>query len=356
MTSDDTTLRILVGVLGLVTGSFLNVLALRSLEGSSILWPASHCPNCKHNLSPLDNIPVLSYLFLNGKCRYCKVPISWQYPTVELATAIMFVVFFSIFGATWYCFGLIVFACVLLTVTITDIREKLIPHDITYPAMLLGILFSTVVRNDSLGAMAGIGASYILFDFIAHYGLKFYNAFYAPDEVEDESAIEDPDLDDALQLPRKAASSDLEEFEVMGGGDAVLSAVISAWLGWQRLIVAVLVGFMVGTIIGLVLLIREMHRAKILHECIKPAATATVLGFVVLALPMVFLGLFTGITLDQLPWLTMGILGAAGGCLLGVVSVGTRVSKPFPFGPALAIGGIVAIFWDPIGTLLKGGA
>jgi hypothetical protein len=106
----------------------------------------------------------------------------------------------------------------------------------------------------------------------------------------------------------------------------------------------------------MILLIREMHRAKILHECYKPAAIATGLGFCILALPMIFLSFFTGIPLDQFPWLTLGILGGAGGCLLGVVSVGTKVSKPFPFGPALAIGGIVAIFWDPIGTLIKGGA
>jgi leader peptidase (prepilin peptidase) / N-methyltransferase len=356
MTSDSTFLRILVAVLGLVIGSFLNVLALRSLEGVSIIWPPSRCPNCNHQLGMLDNIPVLSYLMLNGKCRYCKAPISWQYPAVELACALMFLLFFIQFGMTWECLGMIVFGCVLLTVTITDIREKLIPHDITYPAMLIGIVFSTVVRNDALGAMAGIGASYILFDFIAHYGLKFYNAYYRQDEVVPETDPEDPDLDEALLLPKKAPLSELEEFEVMGGGDAVLAAVISAWLGWQRLIVAVLVGFMVGTIFGMILLIREMHRAKILHECYKPAAIATGLGFCILALPMIFLSFFTGIPLDQFPWLTLGILGGAGGCLLGVVSVGTKVSKPFPFGPALAIGGIVAIFWDPIGTLIKGGA
>jgi leader peptidase (prepilin peptidase) / N-methyltransferase len=356
MTSDNTFLRILVTLLGLVIGSFLNVLALRSLEGVSIIWPPSRCPNCNHPLGVLDNIPVVSYLMLNGKCRYCKAPISWQYPAVELASALMFLLFFIHFGITWECLGMIVFGCVLLTVTVTDIREKLIPHDITYPALLMGIIFSTVVRNDPLGAMAGIGASYLLFDFMAHYGQIFHEAYFRKAKDEFVSDSGDYVVDKALWLPVSKDFQEMDPFEVMGGADTILAAVISAWLGWERLITAVMVAFMVGTLVGLALLLREMHRANIFHEMYKPAVIGTVLGFCIMSLPMIFLSLFAGVTLAQVPWLSMGILGAASGCMLGVVLVGTKVSKPFPFGPALAIGGIVAIFWDPIGALIKGGA
>jgi prepilin signal peptidase PulO-like enzyme (type II secretory pathway) len=78
-------------VLGFTVGSFLNVLALRSLSEESLLWPPSKCPRCQHPLSPLDNIPLLSYLLLRGKCRYCQGEISWQYPAVEAFTGLTFV-------------------------------------------------------------------------------------------------------------------------------------------------------------------------------------------------------------------------------------------------------------------------
>ena len=230
-------------ILGNCVGSFLNVLALRSLKEQSVIWPPSYCPNCQHRLSPLDNVPVISWLLLRGKCRYSSAPIHWQYPVVEVVTGIIFAsiafeflvlqinvpsnftekiwsavpmwrdrtaqpdillwlgaVFqghapdlfayiqnahaltapaviplpdFQKYGLALHCF---IFASVLIAVTVTDFKEKLIPHEITYPAMIVGILLSTVVRGDFFGTMTGIGASYIIFDFMAFYGLKIYLA------------------------------------------------------------------------------------------------------------------------------------------------------------------------------------
>jgi len=393
-------LDVVAFILGLCVGSFLNVLALRSLAEESLLWPPSKCPRCQHKLGPFDNIPVISYSFLGGKCRYCRAPIHWQYPVVEIFTAVTFVAIerafidfeHSVFNtsfwnrtlqgfpfepvytqATWtpethwlFIGGALFLASTLIAVTITDFREKLIPHEITYPAILVGIAFSAFVRRDALGAMAGIGASYILFDFIAFYGLKVYLAMH--------SGTEEPTRERRLRrrlTPRRRRrlnrslrwrldlatierkKIDEEQMEVMGGGDAVLSAVMAAFLGWQLLVVALLIGFCVGTIMGLALLIKEMYKANLLHKCLRScllwmAGCATVFGLI-------------GLLLDKAAgqdFLTISgplvVLGIIGGGLLGVVSVGTKVSKPYPFGPALAAGGFISIFLLPNWLYLYG--
>ncbi len=342
-------LDLMAAVVGLVVGSFLNVLSLRTLSGESILWPPSHCQHCRKSLLLWDNIPIVSYLLLKGRCRYCQALISWQYPAVEAATAVSFFVLVELFGATWQAAGMAVFVSTLIAVTVTDLREKLIPHDITYPSLLVGIGFSSFVRNDLLGAMAGIGVSYILFDFLAHYGLKLYLRYHLPQVA----AADDNDNASTSSLQPDVVE-EVEEIEVMGGGDAVLSAVIAAYLGWQRLLAALLVGFLIGTIAGVVLLIVEMRKAGILGQVVRPALAGVILGFSALGLTTLVLSAACG--LPFLPWLQFGLLGAAGGGLIGVVSIGTRVSKPFPFGPALAAGGVTAIFWNPLGCLLGSGA
>ena len=460
-------------LLGICVGSFLNVLALRSLKEQSIIWPSSYCPLCEHALSPLDNIPVLSYFMLGGKCRYCKAPISWQYPFVEFCTGLVFVAIAfaflvlqtnvagdyataisnadpyslngspSLFG--WLgavlngeapdllkyvqkaheashgalnaisvmpmpdfqkyglAFGSFFFASVLIAVTITDFREKLIPHEITYPAMIIGIVFSTVVRGDFFGTMTGVGASYIIFDFMAFYGLKLYLATHNEDDGEESSdSIAGPSVTDtssgssvtdtssgssvtdansgssatdttagSLLTDTTAASAltdttsvkvlggqalsapsddDDEPIEVMGGGDAVLSAVMAAYLGWKLLIVALIIGFISGTVMGVGLLFVEMKKTGLLKDCLKSTFIWALSGFIC----------FGGLTMSTYmliarldfvsalnPALGTGALGALGGGLLGTIMIGRKVSKPFPFGPALALGGFVAMFLIP---------
>lgn len=393
---------------GCLVGSFLNVLALRSLKEESIIFPASYCPECKHPLAPYDNIPIVSYLMLGGKCRYCKIAIHWQYPLVEFLTGLSYAaiayVFLireihilnfeavSIIGNTKagdftrdlflsiqhanqallpgqihgtlptlddpnYAFhkyglalGAFVFASTLITVTITDFREKLIPHEITYPSMLFGIAFSAIVRGDMLGTMAGIGASYIIFDFLAFYGLKLYMLSHPEDaeeeksEEEEEEQAEKQALDKpGAQLPKEDATALEEEpIEVMGGGDAVLSAVMSAYLGWQGLVLALVIGFVAGTVMGLGLLMLEMKKAGLLKECGRRAILYGSIGASVLG-GLSFLMVREANNLA----ISTACMGGISGALLGMVLVGTRVSKPFPFGPALALGGFVAMFLIP---------
>jgi prepilin signal peptidase PulO-like enzyme (type II secretory pathway) len=388
-----------------MVGSFLNVLALRSLKEESIIWPGSYCPQCKHALAPYDNIPVISYLILRGKCRYCQKGISWQYPFVELSTGLVYAALGYVFlvqiipvmgfdplglpitqpqfethdlfqgivtgmegmrnthgvnyrGPTLdyvdmflYKIGLFVgmmaLASTLIAITITDFREKLIPHEITYPSMIFGIAFSAIVRGDLLGAMAGVGASYIIFDFMAFYGQKLYMATHAgDDEDESEEESDDDELNRTFDIRPPAAE---EPVEVMGGGDAVLSAVMSAYLGFRLLAVALAIGFMSGAVMGLILLCGEMKKANLLKEGAMSSLKGALICGPILGGVMALLASVSGMPVGYVTstGISTGLLGAIGGALIGMVRVGTRVSKPFPFGPALALGGFVAIFVIP---------
>lgn len=456
----------LVFAIGTCVGSFLNVLALRLLAEKSIWHPPSSCPNCDKRIHFLDLIPVVSYFILQGKCRHCKEKIHWHYPVVELATGVVYAVLVqhfvigSNFESIPQALAMIFFASVLIAVCITDFKEKLIPHELTYPSITLGILDAALRRTDPLsaniganlmGTLAGIGASYILFDFLAFYGLKVYLATHrdyeegdeeghVDDEVEetapwwkkkpqahpaspheqhnqsgvvfaggggsqeDQSAAaestealpeeaeasgstaktssnsgssqspsppapqpsdnDDLDIDDVIDanmdfrshssLPPGQAAKDEEEIEVMGGGDAVLAALIAAWLGWKSLVIALFIGFIVGALMGTAYLISEMYRRKSLADCLGPCIKYGAIGVVFMLIVLGALaamlnsmsgsGMTVSVSGGGLPWAQVCALGAIVGIICGFIKTGSKYSKPFPFGPALAIGAFAAMF------------
>jgi prepilin signal peptidase PulO-like enzyme (type II secretory pathway) len=378
-------------VVGACVGSFINVVAIRSLAEKNWILPPSTCMSCEHKLGVFELVPIASYALQAGKCRHCQAKISWQYPVVELFTALWFMLVVWHFGLTANCLGMLYFSSVLIAVTITDFREKLIPHEITYPSILLGIIFSSMVRDDLIGTMAGIGGSYILFDFIAFYGLKLYPYLHpevresTDEEAEDEKSKvsetatgtanaqtsatalnsagetspdliddfdeEDSAIDSALgvgpQEEPKTISQALEEdFEVMGGGDAVLAALVSSWLGWKRLIITVMLGFIFGAVLGGMYLIGEMKKAGILGHCIKRGLIGLAI-FTAIGAAM-FLGLahMSNQSPFEPQWaVAIAIFGLSGG-FVGFIWAGKRVSRPFPFGPALALAAGVSMFID----------
>ena len=435
---------IIAVVLGACVGSFLNVLALRTLAEQPFLqtvFGSSQCQKCKHRLGPLDLIPVLSYLMLNGKCRYCKERISWQYPIVEIVTAIAFIAVLYHFqispreamsigaeasNAVAMDIAIISFFCILIAICITDFKEKLIPHEITYPAIVVGIAFSAFCRDDIMRSLAGVGISYVLFDFLAFYGLKLYYYTHQDDEgeeelermtrlhdkdtlatmhdanssherrsqagtaatqtdgpsgsapleakseteeqkeeqkdeqkddAEDEDEDEDfdPQIDETFAIERNPEKDeDEEEFEVMGGGDAVLAALIAAWLGLENLGLTLLFGFMFGALMGSVYVAMELYKRGTLSQGLKK--TGLIIGGLILLSEgtVVCFAYFAGMThaghaaeLAQLPWLAMLAASTFGGILAGTIMSGKDASKPFPFGPALAAGAVVAVFMDP---------
>lgn len=202
---------------GAIVGSFLNVVILRlPQEGGSIVFPASHCPKCKTPLNWYENIPILSYIFLLGKCNHCNIKISPQYPTVELLMALLSGAVFYKFGVSPTGFGYFLFCAALLAIIWIDIHHQIIPDIISLPGILIGFLFSFVNsqvtwQSSLIGLLVGGGILYsiALFYFI------------------------------------------LRKQEGMGGGDIKLLAMIGAFLGWQSLLFVIFFSSLTGTIIGL---------------------------------------------------------------------------------------------------------
>jgi leader peptidase (prepilin peptidase) / N-methyltransferase len=205
--------QILVTVFGLLIGSFLNVLIYRIPAGQSVSFPASHCPACHTPLKPWHNIPLFSWLFLRGKCGFCKVDISFQYPLIELLTSLIFLTIFTIQG--WNLISLFtsfVFV-LLLALSIIDWRYKAVPDSLNLLALLCAILVDPLFAFKDALLFAG---GFTLLRFVMSYYL--FKKFTA------------------LESLRKPASwrknyNIYPHFEAMGEADIIVAATIGALLG-----------------------------------------------------------------------------------------------------------------------------
>jgi leader peptidase (prepilin peptidase)/N-methyltransferase len=204
-------------VFGSVIGSFLNVVILRLPDPTaSIAFPPSHCPKCKNSLRWYENIPILSYLVLGGKCGHCKVRISAQYPIVELLTGMLAVALIATFGLTLTALGFFVFCTALVTIIWIDLHHQIIPDVISLPGIIFGFGFSFVSsfvswQESLIGLLVGGGI--------------FYAVSYS------------------YYLLRRQ--------EGLGGGDIKLLAMLGAFLGWQSLLFIIFASSVTGTIVGL---------------------------------------------------------------------------------------------------------
>src|SRR5438046_2039981 len=130
---------------GIIVGSFLNVCITRIPEGVSIVTPGSRCPRCGTPIKPYDNVPIFAWMWLRGKCRACSAPISAMYPTIELATGLLFVGAFLEFGITQATVKWLFFTCLLVILIVTDLRVRLLPDVVNWPGLAAGLLFSAFV-------------------------------------------------------------------------------------------------------------------------------------------------------------------------------------------------------------------
>jgi len=206
---------ILVIILGLAWGSFLNVCIYRIPLKKSLISSRSHCPYCKHKIAWYDNVPLLSYLILKGKCRHCKHKISIQYPVVELLSVLLIFLAYLKFDLSWQFFSAFALISILIVVSFIDLNHRIIPDIISLPGMVLGLLFAYFNPQASLGASA-IG-------FLSG-GLSFYLLAYVGEAV--------------------------FKKESMGGGDIKLAALLGTFLGWKNLIVVILLASFLGALIG----------------------------------------------------------------------------------------------------------
>ena len=234
---------VVIALVGLVVGSFLNVVIARLPAGRSLWAPRSACPACGATIAWHDNIPILSFTALRGRCRACSSAIAWRYPVVEAATAALFVSAYWAFGLTPNFVVAAILLAALVAVTGIDLDHQIIPDKITLPGILTGVLANLAVPGGSWSdSLLGIALG----------GGVFF----------------------AIILASGGG---------MGGGDMKLGAMLGAFLGWKVTVVAIFVAVVVGGV------------------------------------------------------------GA-----LGALVAGRKGRKdPIPFGPFLAVGGAVALFWGP---------
>lgn len=221
---------------GAVVGSFLNVVIHRWPREESVVFPASHCPNCNTPIKGYDNIPVVSYLLLRGRCRACRVPISPRYPLVELANALFYLAIFQRTGIAWEFIPLAALVSMTIVLIFIDADVHMLPDVVTLPGIAIGLavgVFSLGERYNSLaistsildsGGGAIVGAAVIATIILAYWLIR--------------------------------------RVEGMGWGDAKMLAMIGAWLGWRSVFAVLFIGSVLGTIIGIPLALRSEKRMQ----------------------------------------------------------------------------------------------
>jgi leader peptidase (prepilin peptidase)/N-methyltransferase len=207
-----------LAALGLVVGSFLNVCIHRLPLGQSIVSPGSRCPRCGYSLRWFDNIPVVSYALLGGRCRGCKASISTRYPLVEAITAGVFVAHYFATGFDIVLVPRLLFACALIVLFAIDLEHHLLPNAITLSGIVVGLAFSLLLPPGLWSSLIGVilGGSVLWIIGEAYY--------------------------------RFAGQ------EGMGGGDVKMLAMIGAFLGWKLVLVTLVFSSVAGSLIGLLVL------------------------------------------------------------------------------------------------------
>lgn len=252
--SDNLFYWLLLGVLALCVGSFLNVviyrlplMVLRPQPGFSLLLPRSHCPRCKTRVRAGDCLPLLGWLLLRGHCRHCRLPISWRYPATELAAMAI-----SLLLALWLpwngvLLAALVMSAFVLALSLIDLRYQLLPDALTLPLLWLGLLFQACGMLPQGGPAEGIfGAAggYLLFRLLAWFWRV------------------------------------LRHQEALGGGDVKLLAAFGAWLGWRPLPLLLLIASSTGLIavvLARLFMRRPLHLPLPFGPCLALAGEALLL-------------------------------------------------------------------------------
>lgn len=211
-----------VVLFGLAIGSFLNVVIVRVPEGRSLWHPRSACPGCSAQLAWHDNIPVLSFLWLRGRCRKCGMRISWRYPIIEAVTAAALAAAYVAFGPTGDFVVAAVLLATLVVVTAIDLQHQLIPDVITLPGIIVGLMANLAIGHVSWREC--------LIGIVVGGGLFFVIILVSPNG--------------------------------MGGGDMKLGAMLGAFLGWKALLFALFTGIVLGGVVGIALLVSGLRGRK----------------------------------------------------------------------------------------------
>jgi len=272
-------------VFGLLFGSFLNVCIYRLPRGMSVATPArSFCPNCQAQVAASDNIPVLSWLLLRGKCRNCHQPISGRYALIEIFTALLFVACYLRFGGTTpETIKACVFCFLILGLIFTDLETRLLPDVMTLPGILFGVVFAAFIPVHGYLEM--------------RYGFNsaFSDAWHSPRVLSVGDSLMAAAIGAGVLFGVAELYFRLRGFEGMGFGDVKLIAMIGAFLGIRLLIFVIFTASLTGAIYGLSVLIsiflRRMRRYAKRPEARKKAWESAAKAMRLVEMPFgVFLG------------------------------------------------------------------
>lgn len=300
----------LIFLIGLCIGSFLNVVILRSFSGESIVLPPSKCPKCNENIKWYDNIPVLSYLVLRGKCRFCGEKISIQYPLVEFFTGVLFVFICSQFPVMPYGISLtalfmIIIACLSVVMSVTDIKEQVVFDVHTISFIVVALVFA-LVNGNIVNALIGMVSGALVMELMARVGY--------------------------LLVKRRA----------FGVGDTYIAAGIGALVGFKLFLLTLALSFLIQV---LFILPSFMKKLAINKEY-------KLLSYFSLFLIAVFAYKILAFNIILNPWIQLAfaaiilVLGLFS-CFLLIKSAKAADSFTYlPFGPSLLIAMFIVIFWD----------
>jgi leader peptidase (prepilin peptidase) / N-methyltransferase len=233
----STLIGIFAALFGLIIGSFLNVCIVRIPGRNSIVLPASACPKCGAAIRPWDNIPVVSWLVLGGKCRACKAKISAMYPAVELLTAVLFWACYHAFGLTTEALKWAIFSALMIVLVFTDMRERILPDVVNYSGFVAGLLLSLVTKPSDGTAL---WLANRMFDFPPP----------AP-VLSLADALLGAAFGSGLLWLVAEAYFRLRGREGMGFGDVKMMLMAGAFLGLKRTLLTILVGSVLGSVLGL---------------------------------------------------------------------------------------------------------
>ena len=234
-------------VFGLCVGSFLNVCILRLPHDHSLVRPPSSCPNCGHAIAWRDNIPVLSWLLLKGRCRHCGAPISAQYPIVEALVGLLWVAAVLGYGLTMQALAAAILGTSLIGIAVTDARHFLIPNEYTLGGLVIGLALSVAGGVDGLvNALLGAAAGFALLYAVAQVGHWAFKE------------------------------------EAMGGGDIKMMAMVGAFVGWKGVLLTVFLGALIGSVVFLPLTLKRKRLVPFGVFLAVCAAVAFVAGDVVI--------------------------------------------------------------------------
>jgi len=222
----ETVPLVVAGLCGLIVGSFLNVVIYRLPRGTSVVWPASACGSCRRELRWFENIPILSWAVLGGKCARCKAPISVQYPLVEAVTAALFVLVTALTPVGPLLVARLLFVCALVVLFGIDLEHQILPNSITLPGVVAGLIFSVAgppgLRDALLGVLLG--------------GVVLYA------------------IAGGYYLWRRE--------EGLGMGDVKMLAMIGAFLGWQAVLLTLVLASLSGAVIGVAMMALQRGSMK----------------------------------------------------------------------------------------------